>query len=184
MIHIHTDELLAAVSSLRAANGQVDNAAQHLLQITNHNDWTCKERSAMNANAEKLRTEIKRLQQDTERYLHAASNAADAFVAEENGVKALFPGVDAIISKLLNIGGTAPHEGSSGIAHGGTGRRLRDHIGLGELTTGDLSETIRKWSRPVIISGDVDLTRYLKPMIMGSADLVTPGIIAFSSLDL
>ena len=75
MIHIHTDELLAAVSSLRAANAQVSDAAQNLLQITNHNDWTCKERNIINQNADNLRTGIKQLQQDTENYLSAAASA-------------------------------------------------------------------------------------------------------------
>ena len=127
MIHIHTDELLAAVSSLRAANGEVEHASQHLQRITTHNDWTCKERYTINENAQNLRTGIQRLQEDTERYLQAASNAADAFVSEENGVKAMFVGVESIIGKLLSIGGSSIHQGSSGISHGGgTGHSFPD----------------------------------------------------------
>ena len=154
MIHIHTDELLAAVSSLRAANAQVSDAAQNLLQITNHNDWTCKERNIINQNADNLRTGIKQLQQDTENYLSAAASAADAFVAEENGVKALFPGVDAIISKLLNISGETGHEGSSGIGHGGIGHDLWGKIGTGGIRARDIKDIIDGWNITTPIPGN------------------------------
>ena len=124
MIHIHTDELLAAVGSLRAAAGGVTDAAGFLLKITSHNDWTCKERFAINEKAMNLRNDITRLQQDAEQYLAAATAAANDFVAEENGVKALFPGVEAMIAKLLSLTDTG--NSSSGVAHGGGGHSFGD----------------------------------------------------------
>lgn len=189
MIHIHTDELLAAVSSLRAANAQVSDAAQNLLQITNHNDWTCKERNIINQNADNLRTGIKQLQQDTENYLSAAASAADAFVAEENGVKALFPGVDAIISKLLNISGEIAHEGSSGIGHGGSGHSLWEQIGTGGIRVGDIKDIIDGWdsTTPTPDSGWIESIMPISKIIDISHhfdDLIAPvpSIIDFSSL--
>ena len=158
MIHIHTDELLAAVSSLRAANGEVSNATSHLMQITNHNDWSCKERYQINENIDRLHAEITRLQQDTETYLAAAAEAADAFVTEENAIKALFPGVDVIIGKVLSIGGTEVESGSSGIDHGGSGRIIDSAFqGVDPHTIGGLLNSIHpgnEWVRPDWINPD------------------------------
>ena len=188
MIHIHTDELLAAVSSLRAANGEVDKAAQHLLQITSHNDWTCKERYVINQNADELRTAIKRLQQDTDSYLQAAANAADAFVTEENGVKTLFPGVDAIISRLLSIGGDLPAAlGAAG--KGAPNAVITDDWGIGDVIPGaarigNLKEAISSWTQPVNISGGDwrNTLRSISTIPPYKITEIVPRILDFSSL--
>lgn len=104
MIYIDTERLQEALSALESANNGIDEASHYLLQMTTHNNWGCRERSNINAYIREFRSEIRKLQENCNRFYQTTRSVSDEFIDSENGILNLFSSVEAMISKFLAMG--------------------------------------------------------------------------------
>ena len=101
-IDINTDQLQSAVQIARAANEAISDAASLLSSVVVHTDWQCPERSEINENTSRNRSQALTLQADAERLYSNISYAAEAFLAAEQQVSTSFNTVDGPIASFLS----------------------------------------------------------------------------------
>ena len=102
MIDLNTDQLQTAVQIARSANAAISDAANLLNSVVSHNDWQCPERSEINDNTSRNRSQILTLQTDAERLYNNICFAAEQFLAAEQELASSFNNVDAPIASFLS----------------------------------------------------------------------------------
>lgn len=102
LIDINTDQLQSAVQIARAANEAISDAAGLLNSVVVHTDWQCPERSEINDNTARNRSQALTLQADAERLYNNISYAAQAFLSAEQQVSNSFNTVDGPIASFLS----------------------------------------------------------------------------------
>ena len=112
MIDLNTQQLQAAVQAARAANEAISDAANLLNSVVVHTDWQCPERSEINENTSRNRSQALTLQADAERLYNNINYAAEAFLAAEQQVSSSFNTVDGPIASFLSqtpVGAVSEH---------------------------------------------------------------------------
>ena len=102
MIDMNTQQLQAAVQAARAANEAISDAARLLNSVVVHTDWQCPERSEINENTTRNRSQALTLQADAERLYNNINYAAEAFLAAEQQISSSFNTVDGPIASFLS----------------------------------------------------------------------------------
>ena len=102
-LDLNTDQLQNAVQAARSANEAITEAAALLNTVVIHNDWQCPERSEINENTNRNRTQALTLQTDAERLSTNINYAAEAFLAAEQEIINSFNSVDAPIASFLTV---------------------------------------------------------------------------------
>lgn len=104
LINLDTDLLRDAVRICAVANEEIDQAVMELNRITEHNDWCCKERDAINSYTEGNKLKIRHLQDCSSSFLNVLSQVATDFEQQEADTARLFDNIDTIIGGLLARG--------------------------------------------------------------------------------
>lgn len=102
IIDINTEQLQSAVQIARAANEAISDAASLLNSVVIHTDWQCPERTEINDNTARNRSQALTLQADAERLYSNICCCADLFLAAEQEVSASFNAVDSPIASFLS----------------------------------------------------------------------------------
>ena len=122
LIDMNTDELQNAVQIARQANAQISDAAGLLNSVVIHSDWQCPERSEINNNTSRNRSESLRLQTDAENLFNQISYACEQFLTAEQELNRAFAEVDgpigAFLSRVSGGGGGHAFGGQSGSGGG------------------------------------------------------------------
>jgi hypothetical protein len=121
LIDINTDQLQSAVQAARAANEAISEAAGLLNSVVVHTDWQCPERSEINDNTIRNRSQALTLQADAERLYSNINDTAEAFLLAEQQVSGSFNTVDGPIASFLS---QTPASGVSEHAWGAAGKVL------------------------------------------------------------
>jgi len=100
-IDLNTEQLQNAVQIARSANAALTEAANLLNSVVIHNDWQCPERSEINDNTARNRSQSLTLQADAERLYNNICYAADMFLGAEQEVSNSFNAVDSPIASFL-----------------------------------------------------------------------------------
>lgn len=103
MISIDTALLRELVSASSVANDAIDNAVDALNRVSNHNDWGCKEKYAINEYAITNRNKIKQLQENSRGFLNVITQVSNEFETSENSIINLFSSVESLLSGMLSI---------------------------------------------------------------------------------
>lgn len=102
LIDMNTDELQNAVQIARQANAEISDAAGLLNSVVIHSDWQCPERSEINNNTSRNRSESLRLQTDAENLFNQISYACEQFLTAEQELSRAFAEVDGPIGAFLS----------------------------------------------------------------------------------
>ena len=111
-LDLNTEQLQSAVQIARSANEAITDAASLLNGVVVHNDWQCPERTEINDNTARNRSQALTLQTDAERLYGSICYAAEAFLAAEQEVVNSFNAVDGPIASFLS---KTPAVSTSGI---------------------------------------------------------------------
>ncbi len=103
MISIDTDVLRMLADSAGAANNELGEAAQILNQITQHNEWGCRERITINEQIQEIRRQIGRVWEASESFTSVLNQVSEEFMAEEAAVSQMFAGVESLLGKILSV---------------------------------------------------------------------------------
>ena len=103
MIVVDTDRLRDMVRTLEVANRKIDEATGVLMQITTHDNWGCGERHQINEYIMQNRNMIQELQSKSDGFYAAMNQLSGEFVETENNIGNMFSGLEAVISKILQV---------------------------------------------------------------------------------
>lgn len=103
IVDIDTMLMRQAVSAAATAAGAVDNATAALNRIVDHNDWGCREKTAINQNAAICRTQIQRLQENANAFLDSVRLAADEFDETENNISSWFSHLESVLADAIAV---------------------------------------------------------------------------------
>lgn len=87
----------------QAANDQLHNAQNLILQVRSHNDWTCKEKDAIDDLMQECKNIVKRLCEEQFSFLEVIKSVGEEMLEAENSVSRLFNGVESLLEKILSI---------------------------------------------------------------------------------
>lgn len=109
ILDIDTALMRQVVSAAATASGAVDNATDALSRISVHNDWGCREKTAINQNAATCRAKIQQLQENANAFLNNVRLAADEFDETENSISSWFSQLESVLADAIAvpIGGAA-----------------------------------------------------------------------------
>ena len=109
VLQIDTELLTQSAEAARNANEAITQAMNLINQVTEHQDWVCSKRDAINDYARSNREAIGILQQNANSFYSAVKNSADRFADKEQELANQSNKLDEIISsvivKVQTIGG-------------------------------------------------------------------------------
>lgn len=111
MIAVDTEALKTLDAAARSAAAELEAAAQYLNQITEHSDWSCRERAEINERIWEIRRRSAEVTEASGSFAGALARAAGTFTDTENTIAQLFEGVERLLSGVLSVpapGGTFP----------------------------------------------------------------------------
>lgn len=156
LIDIKTDELQQAVAIARQANASLTEAANLLNSVIIHNDWQCPERSEINDNTQRNRTESLRLQADGENFYKTILSVTEDFLAAEQELNRRIDGVDSLISDFLSSVPSSGGGGGHSIGTGKLGPLVRTGIpGLSDL----VSQALKSNPSSLVADGGLGLLK-------------------------
>ena len=93
---------------MKAANENIRQAAQLLMSITQHNDWSCKERDQINDYTTQNAKEIKEISEESENFTRAIGFASEGFRGQEKSVSESFDSIDGLLRDFWDKGKAIP----------------------------------------------------------------------------
>lgn len=103
IIRVDTDALICLAKEMQTANAQITDAVQQLNQTTTHDDWGCKERLTINQNILTYKKSAHFLQESSEAFTRAVTQAANAFAETEREIAADAGANDAFIGSIISV---------------------------------------------------------------------------------
>lgn len=85
IISLDTGEMTAMAASVNAANLELESCMARLALVTEHDDWSCAERDAINENIRRLQQNARRTQENMEQFaviVRLAAEALDSLACE------------------------------------------------------------------------------------------------------
>lgn len=103
MITIDTTIMKELVGIASAANSAIDAAVDALNRVSIHNDWGCREKTAINEYCITNKRKVKNLQENASQFLTSITKAANDFEGLEGALGKLMGNLDGVISKAITI---------------------------------------------------------------------------------
>ena len=113
LLQLDTDSLRSVVSAAKQANAAIEEAANLLNSIVEHNDWECSERATIINYTRENKRQINTLEENAGSYYNAVNRAADRFEEEEQRHIAAQGSVDSILASIHNV---VPNAGGISVA--------------------------------------------------------------------
>ena len=126
-LQINTELLTQSAEAARNANEAITQAMNLINQVTEHQDWVCSKRDAINDYARSNREAIGILQQNANSFYGAVKMSADRFAEKEQKISNRSNKLDEIISSVIVK--VPPIGGGIGSATGSVGISSMQDIG-------------------------------------------------------
>lgn len=134
VIDIDTLIFKGLVSAASVANDAIDNAVDALNRVSTHNDWGCKEKTAINEYAITNKNKIKKLQENSRGFLNVITQVSNEFETSENSILDMFSSVEILLSGALGISAATIINGRTHTGH----NQMSDIVGVAqEIFTDD-----------------------------------------------
>lgn len=127
VLQIDTELLTQSAEAARNANEAITQAMNLINQVTEHQDWVCSKRDAINDYARSNREAIGILQQNANSFYGAVKMSADRFAEKEQEISNRSNKLDEIISSVIVK--VPPIGGGIGSATGSVGISSMQDIG-------------------------------------------------------
>lgn len=101
-IQVDTDRLRDLANASNAAVSSLQQASSLLLQITQHQDWVCPNKTRINTLIESNRKQITRLHQNASSFNQAVLQVTEDFINAEAAIASTFTSLESLLSKTLS----------------------------------------------------------------------------------
>lgn len=102
-ISIDTEEMQVIATLLTAIKEKIDDSANIVSHIAEHNDWQCKERFAISERIAKNKREQKKVQEKITLFSEKVTIAASQFSTIDAKTLTAFRDLNSLFSKLLSV---------------------------------------------------------------------------------
>ncbi len=103
MISVDTTILKELTAIVSNAVKSIDIATEALHRVSIHNDWGCREKTAINNYSIQNKTIIKTLQENSHSFLNVITQVTNEFEDSEKSIISMFSSVESQISHALSI---------------------------------------------------------------------------------
>ena len=169
IIDVNPQTITEIAQTIANAYGEVEEAARILTSITEHNNWNCKERDAINDYTQSNAREILKISEKSGNFANVMKMVAENFTTDEKNISEMFTSVESMIGSILSIrpigagnrtsnlpegvmpicksGGPEDFKLSSLLAQAGEMQNLTaEYEALFSKVTGTLNDTNNHWS--------------------------------------
>lgn len=101
MISIDTSTLQQLAQAAGTANDAIEQAMEILNRISSHNDWSCKEKDAINDYTTNNKKRARQLHENALSYLNAVKCITHDFENAETGISDMFSSVESLLAGVL-----------------------------------------------------------------------------------
>lgn len=101
MISIDTSTLQQLVQAASTANDAINEAMEILNRISSHNDWSCKEKDAINDYTTNNKKRARQLHENALSYFNAVKCISHDFETAETGISDMFSSVESLLAGVL-----------------------------------------------------------------------------------
>ena len=103
IIDVNPQTITGIAQTIANAYGEVEEAARILTSITEHNNWNCKERDAINDYTRSNAQEILKISEKSGNFANVMKEVAENFTTDEKNISEMFTSVESIIASMLTI---------------------------------------------------------------------------------
>ena len=103
IIDVNPQTITEIAQTIANAYGEVEEAARILTSITEHNNWNCKERDAINDYTHSNAREILKISQKSGNFANVMKIVAENFTTDEKNISEMFTSVESMIGSILSI---------------------------------------------------------------------------------
>ena len=103
IIDVNPQTITGIAQTIANAYGEVEEAARILTSITEHNNWNCNERDAINDYTRSNAQEILKISEKSGNFANVMKVVAENFTTDEKNISEMFTSVESIIASMLTI---------------------------------------------------------------------------------
>ena len=103
IIDVNPQTITEIAQTIANAYGEVEEAARILTSITEHNNWNCKERDAINDYTQSNAREILKISEKSGNFANVMKMVAENFTTDEKKISEMFTSVESMIGSILSI---------------------------------------------------------------------------------
>ena len=103
IIDVNPQTITEIAQTIANAYGEVEEAARILTSITEHNNWNCKERDAINDYTQSNAREILKISEKSGNFANVMKTVAENFTTDEKNISEMFTSVESMIGSILSI---------------------------------------------------------------------------------
>ena len=103
IIDVNPQTITEIAQTIANAYGEVEEAARILTSITEHNNWNCKERDAINEYTHSNAQEILKISEKSGNFANVMKMVAETFATDEKNISEMFTSVESVIGSILSI---------------------------------------------------------------------------------
>ena len=103
IIDVNPQTITEIAQTIANAYGEVEEAARILTSITEHNNWSCKERDAINEYTHSNAREILQISEKSGNFANVMKSVAENFTTDEKNISEMFTSVESMIGSILSI---------------------------------------------------------------------------------
>lgn len=103
IIDVNPQTITGIAQTIANAYGEVEEAARILTSITEHNNWNCKERDAINDYTQSNAREILKISEKSGNFANVMKTVAENFTTDEKNISEMFTSVESMIGSILSI---------------------------------------------------------------------------------
>ena len=97
IIDVNPQTITEIAQTIANAYGEVEEAARILTSITEHNNWNCKERDAINDYTQSNAREILKISEKSGNFANVMKMVAENFTTDEKNISEMFTSVESMI---------------------------------------------------------------------------------------
>ena len=103
IIDVNPQTITGIAQTIANAYGEVEEAVKILTSITEHNNWNCKERDAINDYTRSNSQEILKISEKSGNFANVMKAVAENFTTDEKKLSEMFTSVESMIASMLSI---------------------------------------------------------------------------------
>ena len=125
IIDVNPQTITEIAQTIANAYGEVEEAARILTSITEHNNWNCKERDAINDYTQSNAREILKISEKSGNFANVMKTVAENFTTDEKNISEMFTSVESMIGSILSIRPIGAGNRTSNLPEGNADLQIR-----------------------------------------------------------
>lgn len=146
IISVDIDEMAEISNTLQFAKEKIDESANIVSHIVEHNNWNCRERDTINQKIYSIKSQQKNMQEKFEIFAEKIKISATQFSEIDSKTLTAFRNLDALFSQILSIPAVSTSNDTRAVIIGETINNIKNinvNDGFSSYAIGGICDPIR-----------------------------------------